>query len=323
MNLSPNTYSVFSNRLNKGKTAQTNIFTNIKNNNSHKTDNSSNKKRDKKPDYLKIGGILTIGLGALFVGYKVIPALLKNVGKNPINTKPLVEQFPELKSSFDEIRILSIKTNEKYKKNILDIDYWKDIFRVETIFPAENLKILRETNNPALKTALDKEKNYLFRINEGIMIHGSDRPEKKELVDHFIKKAKEAEFDIIHIPSEGFKVLKTPYGEFNPSNADDKFTQVSQAINNLYPKAKEKFKNEKKATMFVMDNVDDLLNVKNPKLKAANSSLRGAWNKHTHESGKDGIITITTAKNPGLLDESCTRTGRIAYQINIDDAVKH
>jgi len=303
-----NNYSSFNIRLNQNKKEY-----------NKKNINQNNISFTGIPAIPLIGKLLVAtGIGAIIC--KEGKNLYKKLSGNPIVTK-VPKQFKELMQHAEEKKVLVARIDNKRAKNILDIDYWKDVFRLRIEIPAEKLKVVRETSNPKLKEVFDKDRKT-FLISEGIMLHGNDSSEKKELLQHFISKAKEQEFDVIHIPSGGFDVLNTPYGEFRPQSASDKYTQIAQAVPELFPKAKEKFKNEKKMTMFVIENVDDLLNVKDAKLSAANSSLRGALNVHTHECGKDGIIWVTTAKDLSKLDESTTRGGRVAFKIDIDKAAQ-
>jgi len=214
--------------------------------------------------------------------------------------------FPELISHREERSAIIKKNRVKEDNNQLDLDYYKDNFRAYVTIPVDRLNSLRTSTNPELKKMFNIDRNN-FMIDAGIMIHGSDRPEKKQLFEHFITEAKKHDMDVIHIPA----------GDSDP----EIFTQN---IAKLFPKAKENFLNNKKATMFVMEDVDKMLNLKDERLSVLNGPCRASINVHTNKCGMDGVMWVSTVKDISQIDPSCHSGGggRVSKIINIDNAVK-
>jgi len=213
-------------------------------------------------------------------------------------------QFPELLAGREDRHAILAKNKVKESSGQLDLEYYKDDFRAFVTVPVERLNNLRKSNNPELRAMFDLDKNN-FMINEGIMIHGSNRTDKKQLLEHFITEAKKYEMDVVRIQA----------GDSDP-------VVFSQQIPKLFSEAKERFLKDKKATMFVMEDMDKMLNFKDPQLSAQNSWVRGAMNEHTHKCGNDGVIWVSTVDDLSQLDESCYRGGRVRHTIDIDKTKK-
>lgn len=214
------------------------------------------------------------------------------------------QEFPELLAGREDRHAILAKNKRKESNEQLDLDYYKDDFRAFVTVPVERLNNLRKSTNPKIKEMFEIDRNN-FLINEGIMIHGNNIPEKKQLLEHFISEAKKYDMEVVHIPA----------GDADP-------IEFSQKIPKLFTEAKERFINDKKATMFVLENMDKMLNLKDPELSAQNSWVRAAINEHTHKCGNDGVIWVSTVKDLGPLDESCYRGGRVRHTIDIDKAVE-
>lgn len=212
--------------------------------------------------------------------------------------------FPELIAAREEHHSIVQRNKAKIHSEQYDLAYYKDEFRGNVTIPAQRLKSLKESTNPELKEMFDLDRKN-FHILEGIMIHGSDRPEKKQLLGHFISEAKKYDMDVVHIQAGGR----------NPM-------EIAREISKKLPEAKQKFLTDKKHTMFVIEDADKILNIKDKALSSQNGPCRGSINVHTHECGEEGIMWVSTVKDIRQLDESCYRGGRVAKVIDIDKAVK-
>lgn len=146
-----------------------------------------------------------------------------------------------------------------------------------------------------------------FTISTGLMIHGNNATEKKALLNHFVSEGEKHGMNVIHLDA----------GDSDPQ-------LLAQKIAKLFPEAKAKFQNEKVATMFVMEDMDKMLNLKDPSLSATGSIVRGMINVHTDKCGQDGVIWVSTIKDIKQIDPSCYDGGggRVRHVINIDDALK-
>lgn len=214
------------------------------------------------------------------------------------------QNFPELLANREERRIKFLKNKEKFKNNIFDLDYYKDDFRVNITVPAERLKILRESDNPKLKEMFDIDRK-MFQPEDGIMIYGNNESEKKKLLESFISEAQKYDIDVINLKA----------GDSDP-------LELTQKIAKLFPEAKQKFLTQKRQTIFVMEDMDKMLNIKDETLFTLNVPCRGTINEHTNNCHNDGIMWISTVKDISKLDGSCYRGGRVTNTINIDDAIK-
>lgn len=215
-------------------------------------------------------------------------------------------KFPELIAHREERHEIIQRNREKERNNKLDIDYYKDVFRAYVTIQVDRLNVLRKSTNPELKEMFELDRNN-FMIEPGIMIHGSDRLEKKQLLEHFIEEAKKHDMDIIHIPA-----------------GNSNFQKFAQNVARLFPQAKENFAKNQKATMFVMEDVDRMLNFDNERLSNMNGICRGLMNDHTNKCGMDGVIWVSTVKDISKLDSTCYDGGggRVSQVIDIDEAVK-
>lgn len=213
-----------------------------------------------------------------------------------------VKSFPELIVHKDELWDIAQKNKVKWKNQQLDLDYYKDEFRAYTTISVDRLNNLRKSTNPKLKEMFDLDRNN-FTISSGIMIHGSDRPEKKALLNHFVSEAEK----------HGMKVIRLEAGDSDPH-------LFAQQIAKLFPEAKKRFREEKIATMFVMEDMDKMLNLKDPKLSAAGSVVRGQINRNADKCGEDGVIWVSTIKDLKQIDPSCYDGGggRVRHVIDID-----
>ena len=267
--------------------------------------------------WVKILGYGVAALACLVGGYKGIRKFV-NVSilkKEAQNTERIMQErlkkdpfmlFPELKIDLEELKRLKEKNTAKmwkaFKDGVfdtskVDLDYFKDEFILRALRPARRLKVVRESTNPKLQEAF-KKKPFCF-IDDGIMIYGTDRPEKMELFNHFLNQAKANEFEIIRIDTK-----------------DQDVSRINGEIYEVFAAAKERYINKMKHTMVVVENVDELLRNKV-------GFARGSWNSETHQCGMQGVTTLTTAKDLAVLDDTCTRGGRIKYKINIDDALRN
>lgn len=211
------------------------------------------------------------------------------------------QEFPELVAGREDRSAIIAKNKLKETSEKIDLEYYKDDFRAFVTVPVDRLNNLRRSTNSRLKEMFDLDRNN-FQIHEGIMIHGNNDAEKKKLLDHFVAEAKKHEIDVIHIPA----------GDTDP-------VFFSQQIPKLFSEAKAKFINDKKTTMFVMEDMDKMLNIKDPQISAQNSWVRAAINEYTHKCGNEGVIWISTVKDLSKLDESCYRGGRVRHTIDIDN----
>ena len=201
-----------------------------------------------------------------------------------------------------EIEKLDASIDQKFfdMKKHFDLDYYKDVFRLNFTIPAEKLKALREVKEPAKFSSVftDTASRTYFQTEDGLMIYGKNESEKKKLLNHFVDEAKLHDIDVEYVSTKGVTTD----------------VQIGETLTNVFDKAKKKFNELKKHTLLVIEDVDFILKKDGP-------GSRAIWNEKSLASGKDGVITLTTAKDINALDDSCVRSGRISYRINIDDAV--
>lgn len=213
-----------------------------------------------------------------------------------------VKSFPELIVHKDELWDIAQKNKVKWKNKQLDLDYYKDEFRAYTTISVDRLNNLRESTNPELKKMFDLDRTN-FTISDGIMVHGSDRPEKKALFNHFVSEAEK----------HGMRVIRLEAGDSDPH-------KFAQQVAKLFSEAKKRFQEEKIATMLVMEDMDKMLNLRDPKLSAAGSVVRGQINRNADQCGRDGVMWVSTVKDISQIDPSCYDGGggRVSYVIDID-----
>ena len=214
-----------------------------------------------------------------------------------------LDEIPGIAKLWPEIESLDTRIDQKFLKmnKYFDLDYYKDVFRLNFTIPAEKLKALREVKEPEKFSGVfaDTASRSYFQTEDGLMIYGKNESEKKKMLNYFIDEAKSHDIDVEYVSTKG-----VTYGD----------QEIGSKINNAFRNAKKKFNEQKKHTLLVFDDVDFILKKDGPETRAI-------WNEHVLSSGKDGVITLTTAKDINALDDSCVRSGRISYRINIDDAV--
>jgi len=231
---------------------------------------------------------------------EVLASGAKKAAREANEIADMRRSFPELIAHREERSAIIKKNRLKEEDEKIDIQYFKDDFRAFVTIPVDRLNNLRKSTNPELKEMFNIDRTN-FLINEGVMINGTNAKAKKELLTHFISEAKKHDMEVIRIPA----------GDTDPE-------VFAQKVAELFPKAKLKFANEKKATMFVMEDMDKMLNFKDPKQSALCGPARGQMNVHTNECGTDGVIWVSTVKDVSQLDESSVRGGRIKHIIDID-----
>jgi len=232
---------------------------------------------------------------------KDLSAGAKKAAREANEIADMRRSFPELIAHREERSAIIKKNRLKEEDEKIDIQYFKDDFRAFVTIPVDRLNNLRKSTNPELKEMFNIDRTN-FLINEGVMINGTNAKAKKELLTHFISEAKKHDMEVIRIPA----------GDTDPE-------VFAQKVAELFPKAKLKFANEKKATMFVMEDMDKMLNFKDPKQSALCGPARGQMNVHTNECGTDGVIWVSTVKDVSQLDESSVRGGRVKHIIDIDN----
>ena len=271
---------------------------------------STNLLKDEPSQASKWTKIIAFGTGGLAIaawGYKGIKKLsCLNIFKQSAaaREKMLIKQvqkdsvyfhFPELKVATELKKTIKEKNTPKWD-NKEDIDFFKDEFTLRILIPAKQLKVVRESTNPKLQEAF-KSKPFCF-VDDGIMIHGTDRPEKKELFNLFLNQAKEHEFEIVKIDTK-----------------DGNSQRINGEIIKTFKAAEERYLKEMKQTMIVLEDTDALL-------QKDDGFARGSWNEYSHKCGMKGITTLTSAKSAEALDPTCIRGGRIKHKIDIDEALK-
>ncbi|MDD3593639.1 MAG: hypothetical protein PHX18_03325 [Candidatus Gastranaerophilales bacterium] len=208
-----------------------------------------------------------------------------------------MNEIPGMSKLWDEIGALDDRIYAKFENNRhFDLDYCRDVYRLNIMIPAEKLKYVRALKNPEKFTdVIEICKKSDFCPANGVMIYGRNQEEKKKLLDYFISEAKKQDIVVEHISTKDKKIGET----------------ISDAFEN----GEKRYREQQKLTLIVMEDVDFILKENGP-------TTRGIWNTRTHHCGDDrGIFTLTTAQDINTLDKSCTRTGRIDFKFNIDEAL--
>ena len=111
----------------------------------------------------------------------------------------------------------------------------------------------------------------------------------------------------------GMRVIRLKAGDSDPHT-------FAQQVAKLFPEAKKRFQEEKVATMLVMEDMDKMLNLKDPKLSASGSVVRGQINRNADKCGEDGVIWVSTVRDISQIDPSCYDGGgvRVRHVIDID-----
>jgi len=283
-------------------------------------------KNDKKNDIIKYLAIIAgIGIGIL-AGIKGIKKIISNrnakklIDNNgnthdPNGMEPMLArvcELPGVRQLLPEIERLVKSTDDKIQrvkqsagsfeefnkvKKHMDLDYYKDSFRLGMTMSADRLKALRNADQAKFSDVFTKSRIF-FQTEDGLLIYGKNEAEKQKLKDYFINEAKAHDIDVEYISTKGV------------TRSD----QIGEILNNTFVNAKKKFNEQKKHTLIVMEDVDFIL-------RKDGISTRAIWNRVSHKSGQDGVITLTTAQDIKMLDDSCVRGGRIRYWIDIDDAL--
>ncbi|MDD3593640.1 MAG: hypothetical protein PHX18_03330 [Candidatus Gastranaerophilales bacterium] len=242
--------------------------------------------------YYRFKGIETIKdeAGKLVPKETFVPEFLRKMNK-----------IPGMSKLWDEIGTLDDRIYAKFENNRhFDMDYCRDVYRLNIMIPAEKLRYVRALKNPQeFADVIELCKKSDFRPSNGVMIYGKNQEEKKKLLDYFISEAKKQDVVVEHISTKG---------------VTEQDQQIGGIISDAFANAKQRYQEQQKLTLIVMEDVDDVF-------KKDGSVIGGVWNTRTNHCGERGIFTLTTAQDINTLDQSAIRGGRIDFKFNIDEAL--